>query len=372
MAGSQQLNLWGTSDTRERVRTHIKDILSQRRQPSASELVRELDRAIGVVARWDLEEVLESLLPDKDLTNAEFAFLRSILEGDDLMLALRGDGAPDQDTISTIDGLLQASGLYRSSVEFREMVEFVGRFRDYAPYNNMLVRIQNPSCGFYATAKDWKDRFGRTLKEDARPMLILAPMHPVMLVYDLDQTDGDDLPAELQRFAQFQGQWESKWLQRLVENARRHGIRVDFKKLSSSLAGFATFAHPEGGEKMRVVVHDELSEPSQFGVLCHEMAHILLGHLGSDEDHWWPSRCHLGRSPIEIEAEATAYIVTQHLALEGASISYISRYLTDGAEIPRGVSFDMIAKVSGRIERMAMNLEPAPRTKAERKKRRPQ
>jgi len=40
----------------------------------------------------------------------------------------------------------------------------------------MLVRLQNPTCGFYATERDWDDRFGRNLKEDARPMLILAPM----------------------------------------------------------------------------------------------------------------------------------------------------------------------------------------------------
>jgi hypothetical protein len=85
------------------------------------------------------------------------------------------------------------------------MVGFMGSFRDYAPFNNMLVRIQNPSCSFYATETDWSRRFERHIKEDARPMLILAPMHPVMLVYDLDQTHGKDLPAELSRFARFEG-----------------------------------------------------------------------------------------------------------------------------------------------------------------------
>jgi len=252
------------------------------------------------------------------------------------------------------------------------MVEFIGQFRGYAPYNNMLVRIQNPSCGYYATAKDWRERFGRVLKEDARPMLILAPMHPVMLVYDLDQTEGREVPAHLLRFAQFDGDWNPQWLERLIENARRHRIQIAFKKLSSTHAGFATFANPKGGQKMRIVINAEAPAPSQFGVLCHEMAHILLGHLGSDEDCWWPSRSHLGRAPIEIEAEATAYIVTQHLALEGASAAYISRYLNDGAQIPKGVSFDMIAKVAGRIERMALKLEPTPRTKAERAERRSQ
>jgi hypothetical protein len=111
------------------------------------------------------------------------------------------------------------------------MIEFMARFRDYAPYNNMLVRLQNPSCGFYATAKDWQGRFRRKIKEDARPMLILAPGHPVMLVYDLDQTQGDTLPKELLEFSHFEGEWEEQWLSRLIGNASGHRIRVDFKPL---------------------------------------------------------------------------------------------------------------------------------------------
>ena len=105
------------------------------------------------------------------------------------------------------------------------------------------------------------------------------------------------------------------------------------------------------GKKCRIAIYAELSEPSQFGVLCHEMAHILLGHFGSDEDHWWPSRSHLGRSAIEIEAEATAYIVTQRLRLEGSSAAYVSRYLGKEGQIPSGVSYDMIAKVAVKSKR---------------------
>ena len=370
MSDAQQLSFLAWPDTRARVAAHIKGILNDERQPSARELVAELDRAIGIVARWDLESVLASLLDDKKLTHAGRSYLTSLLESDDLIAALRGEGAPDQEIVSTIDALLDASGRYRGSPAFREMVEFMGRFRDYAPYNNMLVRVQNPSCGFYATAKDWRERFGRFIKEDARPLLILAPMRPVMLVYDLDQTHGQDVPAELLRFAQFDGQWEPRWLERLVENAGRHRIRIDFKNLSSTNAGFATFANPQAGEKMRIAIHADLPAPSRFGVLCHEMAHILLGHLGSDDDHWWPSRSHLGRAPIEVEAEATAYIVTQNLGLDGASAAYVSRYLGEKAEVPKGVSFDLIAKVSGQIKEMALRLQPAPLTKAERAQRR--
>ena len=57
----------------------------------------------------------------------------------------------------------------------------------------------SPRCAYFATARHWEREFGRKIKEDARPMLILAPMHPVMTVYDLDSTTGP-LPEELEDF----------------------------------------------------------------------------------------------------------------------------------------------------------------------------
>jgi hypothetical protein len=266
--------------------------------------------------------------------------------------ALRGQDAPDKETISSIDFLLMKSQKYSQSTAFQEVIDFIGRFRDYAPYNNMLVRVQNPSCSFYATAKDWRDRFNRDVKEDAKPMLILAPMHPVMLVYELDQTEGEELPDELTRFARFEGEWDDRWLERFVENAAGHRILVQFKTLSSTNGGFATLARADGDWKMRVVVHDQLDPPSRFGVLCHELAHILLGHLGSDWDHWWPARTNLSRAAVEIEAEAVAWITTSRLGLEGSSAAYVSRHLA-GGRTPTGVSPDMIAKTAGHIEKMA-------------------
>jgi hypothetical protein len=217
----------------------------------------------------------------------------------------------------------------------------------------MLVRIQNPTCSFYATERDWYDRFGRNLKEDARPMLILAPMHPVMLVYALDETEGKDLPKELKSFATFQGQWNPDWLPRTVMNAAiRDRIHVDFKILSSTNAGLATLARGTGEWKMRIAIHSQLDETSQYGTLCHELAHIYLGHLGSDRDHWWPSRTDLDGRALEIEAESTAFIVTVRLGLAGSSAAYVSRYLR-GGPLPSSVSLDQVAKVASRIEQMS-------------------
>lgn len=160
------------------------------------------------------------------------------------------------------------------------------------------------------------------------------------------------MPAELRSFSQFEGVAAPDVLEHLITNAARHdAIRVDVKDLSTTLSGFATHVRGVSQWKMRIVVHEGLNTASRLGVLCHELAHIYLGHLGSDADHWWPVRSNLDRHSVEIEAEATAHLVTARLGLKGASHEYVSRYLKDG-ELPGGVSLDLIAKVAGRIEQM--------------------
>ena len=158
MASEQHLSLLPSCEAQARVAAHIKGMLADARQPSATELVAELDLAIGIVARWDLESALVSVMDDKRVTRAQQENLRWLLEEGALVAALRGENASDQEAISTIDSLLQASALYRNSANFQEMVGFMGRFREYAPYNNMLVRVLNPSCSFYATGRDWYER----------------------------------------------------------------------------------------------------------------------------------------------------------------------------------------------------------------------
>jgi hypothetical protein len=331
----------------------IVRLLSKREQPSAWELMSAVENELGWKTRWTLRSAINDLRLDRSLRNAWRGYLSSLIESGDLDAALKGSDAPKKEIASSIDTLLSHSKIYQCSDRFREMVVFMARFRDYAPYNNLLVRIQNPSCSFYATASDWNSRFGRSLKEDARPMLILAHMHPVMLVYSLDETEGRDLPEELKKFARFEGEWNPDWLHRTIQNAATHDrIRVDFKTLSSTNAGFATLDRATGDWKMRIAIHSALDAASQFGVLCHELAHIYLGHLGTDRDHWWPSRTDLDYPAVEIEAEATAFIVTTRFGLAGSSATYVSRYLGRGP-LPTSVSLDQIAKVSGRIEQMA-------------------
>lgn len=355
----RQQDLFRTPGLREAVEEAIMAVLEGNERPSAAELLVKVEDRVGQHARLDLMEALEGLRESPDLSREQRTYLAHVLQSGELREALCGSKKRKKEIESSVDELLRQSGVYRSSADFRDMIEFMGRFREYAPDNNMLVRVQNPSCSFYATARDWRSRFGRSINEDARPMLILAPMHPVMLVYDLDATEGNPVPKELREFGRFSGPWDGKPLANLVANAERHRIGVSFKSLSTTHGGFAEWHSALQGWKARIVIHAGLDEPSRFGVLCHEVAHAFLGHLGGDEDRWWPARGGVGRATAEIEAEAVAYIVTTRFGLTGASASYLSSYV-EGAALPRQVSLDSIGKVAGRIEQMAHRVMAAP------------
>ena len=348
-----QLTLFADEPDVQVVIDAVRQVLNLRIQPSAWEMLEYLEQNVGPKSRWVIVDAIRALADDSALTGSARSFLNHLLDSEDWAEALRGKVKPGKEIESSIDGLMRETAAYRTSTAFQETVSFMANFRDYAPFNNMLVRVQNPSCSFYATQRDWEKRFERWLKEDARPMLILAPMHPVLLVYDLDQTDGPPLPEELQTFAEFKGEWNPLRLDRTIENAwERDKIRIEFKMLSSTNAGFATLAWGRGDSKMRIVIHEELDDPSRYGVLCHELAHIYLGHLGSDEDGWWPSRGDLSRRAMEVEAEAAAYVTTRRAELTGSSPQYVSRYLNNDTVL-KSVSIDLIAKVAARLEQMA-------------------
>lgn len=342
---------------RLRVEEFIRELLKREEQPAASELLEQIEKALGWAARWEFWLVVVELREDATLRSYCRNYLKTVLSDAEISAALAGGTDLKEIHRSTLDDLFRRSNHYRNSAVFREMIEFIAKFRNYAPYNNLLVKIQHPACSFFATEKDWKRNFDRVIKDDARPLLILAPMHPVMAVYDLDATEGPPLPQRLLDFARTEGEWDDGWMKNLLSNARRDLIQVDFKELSSTLGGFATTRLSKQRFKMRVAIHNGLNEPSAFGVLCHELAHIYLGHLGGDSEGWWPSRINLTHATVEIEAEATSYIVGTQLGLKQRSESYLASYVTS-EEIPASVSVELITKVAGKLLDMAKRKLP--------------
>jgi hypothetical protein len=325
------------------------------RQGSAAELLRAVEDKAGWPARLCLRAVLHDLRARRDAPAAQRKYLLYTLGDAAVAAALSGGLPPNAEHQSSLDELFGRSRQFRRSKKFSAAVDFVARFREYSPFNNMLVYLQNPMATYFATASHWRKAFGRTIKDEARGMIILAPRTPVLLVYDVADTEGPSLPDKLEVFTRTSGKFNPMILDRTVKNCERDGILVERKPMGQLRGGFSTARVHDSRWKMRIGLRDELDHGSAYAVLCHELAHIYLGHLGADKESGWPYRLNLPHNVAEIEAESVAYVVCRRAGLRTHSAEYLSSFMEDSADLD-SISLDLVSRAAGRIEEMGRRL----------------
>jgi hypothetical protein len=57
---------------------------------------------------------------------------------------------------SLLDQLLTDWRLHTQSEDYKDLLDFVIRFRNFAPFNAMLLQIQKPGLCYAASAPDWR------------------------------------------------------------------------------------------------------------------------------------------------------------------------------------------------------------------------
>jgi hypothetical protein len=349
---------------REQARAFILQWIAHR-QGTANELLRALEEELGWPARLCLVPILDELRARRDGADADRKYLLYTLSAGAVNEALAGGMPPNSEHQSSLDELFGRSRRFRRTREFSKAVDFVARFRDYSPFNNMLVFLQNPLATHFATASHWHKFFQRTIKDEARGMIILAPRTPVLLVYDIADTDGPPLPKNLEVFTKTSGRFDPMVLERTIKNCERDRIRVERKPMGQLRGGFSTSRVHSGNWKMRIGLRDALDEGAAYAVLCHELAHIYLGHLGADKVGGWPYRLNLRQAVAEIEAESVAYIVCRRAGLRTHSAEYLAGYVEDNDDLD-SISLDLISRTAGRIEEMGRRLLPPRETSTRR------
>lgn len=261
-----------------------------------------------------------------------------------------------------IDKLYQNVLEYRSTRDFKKLLEFIKRFRDLAPYNAMLVHVQKPGSVYVASAYDWEHRFQRKIKPGARPLLILKPFGPVSYVFEYNDTEGKPLPDELINPFRTKTIGNSKLLNVLLHNVSYEGIKVCQQHYGTHRAGqiqcdgTKAILKVKAGTKeysilsrYTIVINEEMTPAEKFTTMLHELGHFYCGHLNYVNEKWLPIRTFLGKEQREFEAETACWIVCERLGIESPSIRYLSGYLKDNKYIP-DVSIDAILKAAGMIE----------------------
>ena len=80
-----------------------------------------------------------------------------------------------ESTKRAVDQLFLAVKQYRRTSSYGQLLRFIAQFRYYSPYNALLLHTQKPGATHVAPADRWKRNYGRLIKPNARPLLILQP-----------------------------------------------------------------------------------------------------------------------------------------------------------------------------------------------------
>ena len=228
-----------------------------------------------------------------------------------------------------IDQLIAATKLYDSSEAIQELFAFTVRLREFAPFNAMLLHIQKPGLTHAASAHDWWHRFGRVPKKGARPLLVLRMKGPVDFVFDVQDTEGKDLPVDAFSFPTFGDLSDN----RFAEFMRAVGKeKIDLVPLDAGdgQAGWirllARAKNDKGKNVYQLAYNRNHAAPTRFVTVAHELAHLYLGHLGADNGRRVPDRRDTPHALMEVEAEMAAYLVAMRNGLTPRSESYLSNY----------------------------------------------
>jgi hypothetical protein len=257
------------------------------------------------------------------------------------------------DTIrSTLDQLLTASRLYTKSSSYKELLNFVVRLRNFAPFNAMILQIQKPGLSYAASELDWKNRFDRTIKEGARPLLILWPFAPVALVYDELDTEGKDLPKDV-RFITAQGQVDETKMALLIQLIKNIRIECLYVDAGDNKAGKIDLIKRTNTNKKhsvyRIQINRNHSPAIQFNTLVHELGHLCLGHLGSDRTLNIPERNDINMFQAEFEAESVAYIVSARNGVMLNSEAYLSNFVNEDTAVDK-IDVYQVMRAAGQVE----------------------
>jgi hypothetical protein len=68
--------------------------------------------------------------------------------------------------------LITDSRLYTQSKDYNDLLDFVVRLRNFAPFNAMLLHVEKPGLSYAASERNWQDRFERHITAIRRALVL--------------------------------------------------------------------------------------------------------------------------------------------------------------------------------------------------------
>jgi excisionase family DNA binding protein len=221
------------------------------------------------------------------------------------------------------------------SDNWRRFLDVQARFHHYSWGNTLLIAQQRPEATKVAGYRTWQT-LGRQVRKGEKAIMILAPLvHKVqgdgqdgteervvrgfksVPVFDLGQTDGNDLPQLAHRL---QGNGAADALQHLRTVTADLGYRIDVTEFPGEKNGECNFHE-------RVIrLRTGIAPAQMVKTLGHELAHAILHNPDEQQDR------QLSRELAELEAESVAYVICRDFNIDSGeySFGYIAGWAGDG------------------------------------------
>lgn len=270
---------------------------------------------------------------------------------------------------NALDELFRLSRRWGRNCDYLDLLEFIARFPAYSALNCFLIHLQDPAATQVATARVWLRKCRRRIKAGARPIVILAPMSPVLFVFDVRDTEGPALPATAFKAAAdrlppkpYEATLHNCGVQHIaVREAAASGIPAE---RTVRVTPAIRKRHPELGlepnTRYLVLIEAGLSLEEKYAAVALELGHLFCGHLGIDGDAWWPDRKDLDLERIDIEAASAAHLVCRRRGLARAGGRFLAACREADRELPP-FSLNAVFQAVAHIEAMGKTVWSKPR-----------
>lgn len=275
------------------------------------------------------------------------------------------DEEPTPADAGALDELFRLDPRWRSSIRVLALFEFISRFPGYSPYNGFLLFLQDPEAALIATARTWLRKFNRRIKAGARPLLILAPMSPVLFLFDLRDTEGLPLSPGALRPGPGRERPPARLFEALVRSCggRRIAVREESASEGTAEEAGAVRLTPalrkkhqnrdiESGARYLIRLEAAHDIETRCAALVLELAHLFCGHLGADAGDWWSDRRDVSLERMDIEAESAAFLFCRRQGLHRPAERFLAACRNTERELP-AFSLAAVLQATAHIESMA-------------------
>lgn len=238
-----------------------------------------------------------------------------------------------------------------------------GRLHSYSLNNTLLILAQMPDATMVASGKFWIDH-GRMMRKGTQALRVSAPLFrkptaeemargrqpdakvlfafKLVPVFDISQTDGDDLP--IVEPAPIEGDTHAAYLRPLEVFAHSLGFSVSSEQMSGGMGGYCD------AKAKHIALNADYSDNAKVRVLVHELAHALgIGYEG------------YGREQSEVLVETATFIVCTSigLATDASSVPYVTGWGGTNAVAAIEKFAATVDEVARKIERAVKDAEVA-------------